>query len=118
MKPCILLLFLIFVFTKVQANKIDALKTDREVEVFMANLLQEKYHNNHSTIHLKKPDSIINYIPCDSTIIRESNIWKKIDFNKDGLTDLFVVIYERDTINSDLSKYAVYVVIDKSKNKF
>jgi len=114
----LILTFLIFFFSGIRANKIDSLKSDKEVEGFIESLFQKIYNVDRYTFSLKKPDSVTNYIPCDSTIYFDSNLWKKIDFNKDGFTDLFAILYQRDTINSSFPSYTVYVVIDLGKDKF
>jgi hypothetical protein len=114
----LILALLTFFHSGLKANKIDSLKTGKEVENFIASLFQEKYGVNHYTFYLKKPDSKINYMPCDSTIQRESEIWNKIDFNQDGFTDLFTIIYRRNSLDSNSTNYIAYVVIDKGKNQF
>lgn len=114
----LLLAVLMFCFKELKANKIDSLKTGKDVEKFIGHLFQEQYNLSYYTFYLKKPDSIKNYIPCDSTVTLDSDTWKKIDFNKDGFTDLFAIIYQQDTINAEFSSYTAYVVIDLGNNRF
>jgi Domain of unknown function (DUF6438) len=116
--PILILAFFICCFEQAKANKIDSLKTGKDVESFISALIKQKYNIDYYTFHLAKPDSVYNYFTCDSTIKWESGIWQKTDFNKDGLTDLFTIIYEMDTINSRFPKYTVYVVIGQKNNKY
>lgn len=113
-----ILTFFICCFKQTKANKIDSLKTGKDVESFISALFKQKYNADYQKFHLLKPDSIKNYFACDSTIKWESDIWQKTDFNKDGLTDLFAIIYQIDTINSHYPKYSVYVVIAQKNNKY
>jgi hypothetical protein len=101
-----------------KANKIDSLKTGKDVESFISSLVKQKYDCRYCIFHLAKPDSVNSYFSCDSTIELESDTWQKTDFNKDGLTDLFAIIYEHDTVNSHFPQYKVYVVIDQKNNKY
>jgi hypothetical protein len=119
MKHFILLLtLLIYSFKQTKANKIDSLKTDKDVESFITSLVKQKYDCRYCKYQLAKPDSVNSYLNCDSTIVWESNIWQKTDFNNDGLTDLFAIIYQQDTVNSRFPEYQVYVVIDQKNNKY
>ena len=119
MKHFVLILsFFIYSLEIVKANKIDSLKTGKDVEKFIATLFLKIYNENYHTFSLKKPDSVKTFIPCDSSVQLGSEIWNKIDFNSDGLTDLFAIIYQRDTLNSDFPRYTIYVVIDQGNNKF
>lgn len=114
----LLLIFLICSFKQTKANKIDSLKTSKDVEFFIASLVKQKYDCRYCIFHLAKPDSVNSYFSCDSTIEWESYVWKKADFNRDGLTDLFAIIYQQDTVNSSFPQYQVYVVVDQKNNKF
>ena len=114
----IIIAFFIFCFQEVNANKIDSLHTDNQVENFITSLYKKGHKSFSCIFRIKKPDSINSLIPCDSTIIRESEKWKKIDFNKDGLTDLFVIVYKIDPQSSDFSQYIPYVVIDHGNTNF
>lgn len=116
--PIFLLTFFICSFKEAKANKIDSLKTGKEVEAFIASLVQQKYDTRFYVFHLAKPDSVESFFRCDSTIKRESNDWQKTDFNKDGLTDLFAIIYQQDTINSHFPGYKIYVVIAQENNQY
>lgn len=113
-----ILAFLIFCFKETKANKIDSLTTGKDIESFISSLVKQKYDCRYCIFHLAKPDSVNNYFTCDSTIERESNVWQKTDFNKDGLTDLFAIIYQQDTVNSHSPEYKVYVVIAQKNNKY
>lgn len=116
--PTLLLIFLICSFKQTKANKIDSLKTGKDVESFISSLVKQKYDCRYCIFNLAKPDSVNSYFSCDSTIEWESDVWKKADFNRDGLTDLFAIIYQQDTVNSRFPQYQVYVVIDQKNNKF
>jgi len=125
MRQTILILaFFICCFEQTKANKIDSLKTDKDVERFISALYKQKHGINYTwynTFHFAKPDSVNYHDRCDSTIKFESGIWQKTDFNNDGLTDLFTIIYKLDTINSqyhDYPEYTVYVVIYQKNNKY
>ncbi len=101
-----------------KANKIDSLTTGKDVEIFVSSLVNQKYDCRYCIFNLSKPDSVNSYFHCDSTIKWESNLWQKTDFNKDGLTDLFAILYQQDTVNSRFAQYKVYVVIDQKNNKY
>jgi len=117
-RPILILIFFICCFKQTKANKIDSLKTGKDVENFISPLLKQKYNTPYYIFHLAKPDSVSNYFNCDSTIEWQSNMWQKIDFNGDGLTDLFTIIYQQDTVNSAFPEYKIYVVIDQQNNKY
>ena len=104
------------------SNTIDSLKTDKEIERFIHGLYVQKYPHSYSNKYdifsIKKPDSIYHVITCDSIISSWSlNKWQKIDFNQDGYTDLFAVIYIRN-INETGSSYHICSVVDKGNNTF
>jgi hypothetical protein len=104
---------------QVKANKIDSLKTDKDVIHFISNLYQQTYERDYYTFSLNRPDSVFNFYSCDSSVLNwRTKNWEKIDFNKDNLTDLFVTLYIRDTINSKAAYYTIYVAIDKGDNHF
>jgi hypothetical protein len=120
MKHLVLILSTLLSFPKLGvANKIDSIKTDKDVTKFIAVLFRETTGMDYYRFSIKKPDSVFNWIPCDTTILNwGTKSWQKIDFNKDGLTDLFAVVYKLDTINSKAAHYTIYTIIDKGNNRF
>ena len=116
--PILIIVFIICSFEQTKANRIDSLKTGKDVESFISPLLKQKYNTPYFKFHLEKPDSVNSYFTCDSTIEWASDMWQKADFNKDGLTDLFTIIYQQDTVNSHSPQYKVYVVIAQKNNKY
>lgn len=120
MKRFLLALLVCICFSKATlANKIDSLRTDENTEQFIRSLFEKTFKMNYYTFSFKRPDSVLKLIPCDSTILNwETKSWQKIDFNKDGLTDLFAAIYKRDTINSVAARYTIYIVMDKGNNQY
>ena len=79
------------------ANKIDSLLTNEEVEKFTARYVSKGYFGSYHKFQLSPPDSLF-YDTFAGEWDPAPN-WKKIDFDQDGLTDLFVVLYLTDTIN-------------------
>ncbi len=109
----ILLIFFILVccFGEAKANKIDSLKTNKEVEDFIRPFLKKINTSPYYVFQLAKPDSVRDIFGCDSTVDRPALLWERMDFDNNGLTDLFAVIYEQDTVNADFPSYKVYVVL-------
>lgn len=116
--PILILAFFLCCSVQVKANKIDSLKTDKDVENFISPILKQKYDIPYYIFQLSKPDSVQNYFGCDSTIEWESGKWQKADYNQDGLADLFAIIYQQDTVNSSHPEYKVYVVIAQKNNQY
>lgn len=119
----LLFLLSLFICTAARANSIDSLKTDEAVLKFINELFIEKYeatsNYHYNTFTFKKPDSTFSLYPCDSLITSwPTKSWQKIDFNKDGLTDLFTIIYQRDTVNSRYAEYTAYAVIADTAKPF
>jgi hypothetical protein len=107
-----LLLFLTLSLTSqyASANKVDDLKTDKDVAVFITSL-DTRFHQKNSQFVVMPTDDIIKSLECDFNI-KAFGIknWEKVDFNNDGLTDLLVIGYWHE--------YTSYVAIDKGNNKF
>ena len=95
---CLLILLCCSILT--YANKIDSLKTSEEVISFIKTLLQKEYKIDQPEISFSYFDNSTasRNSPCGDISPYESlKKWNKADFNNDGLTDLFVSMYEYGT---------------------
>jgi hypothetical protein len=118
----ILLAILILVSCAVFGNTIDLLKTDQDVEKFIGNQYKltypDGYGKNYYVFTIAKPDSVWQDVTCDSTIQNlEFKHWQKLDFNKDGNTDLFAAFYIKNTYGG-WGDFTTCAIIDEGNNKF
>jgi len=110
------ILLTLFFSNLIFGNKIDKLKTTKDVIEFVKTVNPEygivRYKNfEHGIFDIKPIDTIYNYIKCKEIFeISEIKNWQKIDINNDGLTDLIFI--------SHFYGYTQNVIIDKGKNEF
>jgi hypothetical protein len=88
MKKEFLFLAILFCCIISKANKIDNLKTDEDVISFLKPLLQDKFKIDELDISFSTQDN------CNLSSYQSLRKWSKADFNNDGLTDLFVNVYQ------------------------
>lgn len=91
------------------ANKIDSLHSDSQVESFAAKLIPNTSSYSNSIFLLKKPDSIYIFSDCFNDERTGKKQWQKTDFDEDGLTDLFIILYLTDTI-TNTGHYGAYTI--------
>jgi Domain of unknown function (DUF6438) len=103
---------LITLFSKqVLANKIDSLKTDKDVVEFLKSVEENFRSNKYQAIQLKTSETIRQDLNCNGVADEwQVKNWEKTDFNHDGRTDLIIMLYWYD--------YGVYVVMDNGNNSF
>ena len=104
-----LLLFIACLFiTNAFSNKIDLLKSDKDVADFIISL-DSMFTRKHAQRFIVPTDSAI--VQC-SPMAKTAKIhnWEKTDFNNDGATDLLVI--------GNWYDYKPYVVIDIGNNQF
>jgi hypothetical protein len=105
------ILSILIAFQIAKANRVDDLKTDKDVAVFIAQLQKKlsgkggEYFILKSTTSLKRSLTGCNF-PVNSNIRN----WAKLDINKDGLTDLLVMGF----VNS----FRPYLIIDRGEFDF
>ena len=100
MKRSTLLIVLLCCTIFARANKIDSLTTSEEVTAFIKTLLQKEYKIDQPEVSFSYFDNSTasRNSPCGDISPYESlKKWNKADFNNDGLTDLFVTMYEYGT---------------------
>jgi hypothetical protein len=109
-------IIIILISNLIFGNKIDELKTTKEVEDFIKftnpDFAKERFKNyDYGTFRIESNDSIFSKIKCSKVFnINEINNWEKIDLNNDGLTDLLFI--------SHYYGYSQYAIIDKGKDSF
>jgi hypothetical protein len=91
MKEVFFSLAFIFCCCMCKANKIDSLNTDEDVIRFIKPLLQEKFKVDQLDITFSSPGNVTCKNVSDHENLKK---WSKRDFNNDGLTDLFLNIYQ------------------------
>ena len=102
------------------ANKIDSLKTDQDIEVFISKQYSITYQGryNYYNFTIARPDSVFDNYSCDSILPgREFKHWEKTDFNKDGNTDLFAAFYIKN-IYGGWARFITCAIIDEGNHKF
>lgn len=115
MKNPAILLLLLFA-NLIFGNKIDKLKTTKDVVKFVKAIYPEygivKYKNfARGVFDIKPIDTVYNSIRCqDAFTISEIKSWQKIDINNDGLTDLIFISHHYG--------YTQNIIIDKGRSKF
>jgi hypothetical protein len=90
------------------ANSIDSLKTDGEVERFVNKVYKTVYTKSNEELIVLSTDSLLKKLACNG-IARKWNIknWEKVDFDKDGRTDLLV------TVTYQNHRFDVFAIMDK-----
>lgn len=114
MRKSVIILVLIF-SNHVFGNKIDELKTTKEVENFIK-IVNPKFAKvrpdfDRGNFRIESNDTICSKLKC-SEIFNANEIknWEKIDINNDGLTDLLFI--------SHYYGYSQYAIIDKTNDSF
>jgi Domain of unknown function (DUF6438) len=99
------------------ANTIDSLKTEGDVLNFITKLYQIKYDDHFYTFSFKQKDTADADLICDSIVANwPIKNWEKIDFNQDGLTDLFAIVFQQH--KNSVGSYSIYTILDKGDNQF
>ena len=114
MKLCILITFFCGIGFCCSANKIDSLLYDKDVENFAIQLIPKDEGTGYQ---LKKPDSTESFTSCFYNKDTQSPSWKKMDFNRDGLTDLFVTLYSNGAFSSYRAATSV-VILGNDNNQY
>jgi hypothetical protein len=93
------------------SNKIDDLKTDRDVNEFVKAMNPKFVKDKYVKFEIRATDSIAKDLNCNG-IFENWHIrnWEKADITNDGLTDLVFVAHWYD--------YISYALIDKGDNNF
>ena len=106
-----MLIFLLLWSKQALSNKVDELKTDKEVSEFVKTMNPDFAKNKYARFEIKATDSIAKYLNCNG-IFKSWDIknWEKADITNDGLTDLVFVAY--------WSNYISYAFIDMGDNNF
>ncbi|WP_281631716.1 DUF6438 domain-containing protein [Flavobacterium luteolum] len=112
-----LTLIFVIIFSNVAfGNKIDELKTDKDVEDFIKTVAPEFVKKvwkdfDYGNFRIVSTDSIYTNLKCQK-IFNQSDInnWKKVDINNDGLTDLLFIPHYYG--------YSQYAIIDQGSNNF
>ena len=109
-----LLLFLLFFSFAFSAsgNAVDSLKTDNDVLKFVLKVDSNLTYKGESQVTIVPTDTLLKLIKCND-VARQWSVkaWQKVDFNRDGRTDLFVTLKWYNVFH-------VFVVIDKGDNLF
>jgi hypothetical protein len=105
------LIFLLLLSKQVLSNKIDGLKTDKDVNEFVKSMNPDFIKDKDVKFEVQASDSIAKYLSCNG-IFKSWGIknWEKADITNDGLTDLVFVAHWYD--------YISYAFIDTGNNKF
>ena len=104
-------MIMLLISNQLLANRIDSLKTDADVVEFLKSTNADFRSEKFNKIELRSSETIRQDLNCDGIADKwQVKNWEKVDFNKDGLTDLAVMLYWYD--------YGVYVVMDNGNNNF
>jgi len=104
-------MIMLLISNQLLANRIDSLKTDADVLEFLKSTNADFRSEKFNKIELRSTETIRQDLNCDGIADKwQVKNWEKVDFNKDGLTDLAVMLYWYD--------YGVYVVMDNGNNNF
>lgn len=110
------IIFVIIFSNLAFGNKIDELKTDKDVEDFIKTAAPEFVKKvwkdfDWGNFRIVSTDSIYSYLKCQKIFSRsEINNWQKIDINNDGLTDLLFIPHYYG--------YSQYAIIDEGNGTF
>ncbi len=109
--PRLVLIILLLLSKHALSNKIDDLKTDREVNEFVKTINPGFFQDEHVKFEIRSTDSIAKDLNCNG-IFQSWHIknWEKADITNDGLTDLVFVTHWYD--------YISYALIDKGDDNF
>ncbi|OCX50779.1 hypothetical protein BEL04_18775 [Mucilaginibacter sp. PPCGB 2223] len=112
MRISFIALLLAFFANSVFSNKIDNLKTDKDVADFIISLSPNIQKGQDRVKFIIKPTDVLRKeLACDGIAEKwQINNWEKFDFNEDGLTDIIVT--------SHWYNYDVYVAMDNGDNTF
>ena len=88
----LLLLFLMLFSQQVFSNRIDSLKTDEDVKIFLKSINADLATKSFVNYELKPADTTAKYLNCEG-IFKSWDIrnWEKADITNDGLTDLIFI---------------------------
>ena len=105
------ILLILIAFHIAKANRVDDLKTDKDVAVFIAGLQKKLPGKDREDFMLKATASLKRSLTgCNFPINSTVRNWAKLDINKDGLTDLLVMGF----VNS----FRPYLIIDRGEFDF
>ncbi|MGC4101196.1 DUF6438 domain-containing protein [Ferruginibacter sp.] len=100
------------------ANRIDSLKSDREVIAFVSELALKDYNSEIYTISFRKKGSSPDEVQCEKTFFKSDNKnWEKADFNRDNLTDLFAIVSLEYKNNAE-PFYKCFAIVDNGRGQF
>jgi hypothetical protein len=90
------------------ANKVDNLKSDKDVSAFIAEVQKKLPKKNRYYFTLVSISELKKRLAtCDYPPDVDAQNWAKLDINSDGLSDLVV-----------MSLAGAYLILDKGKNNF
>ena len=97
---------------KILGNRIDALKTTKDIVEFAKSIYPKFAKNGSGNMKIKTTDSIAEDLYCNG-FFKAWNVknWEKIDINNDGNTDLIFQAYW-------LNEYSPYAIVYNGKNNF
>ncbi|MBS7787021.1 hypothetical protein KIH23_06905 [Flavobacterium sp. CYK-55] len=112
----LILIFVIIFSNAAFGNKIDELKTDKDVEDFIKIVAPEFVKKiwkdyDRGNFRIVSTDTIYANLKCQKVFNKsEINNWEKVDINNDGLTDLLFIPHYYG--------YSQYIIIDEGNNNF
>ena len=104
------IIFLLMLSNVIFANKIDDLKTSKDIENFVKEVeprfAKEKFKDwDYGNFRIVSTDSVYEGLKCNEHFSKsEIKNWQKVDINNDGLTDLLFIPH--------FYGYSQYVIID------
>ncbi|MEO6723200.1 MAG: DUF6438 domain-containing protein [Ferruginibacter sp.] len=109
---------LIFVTNFALANKIDFIKTDKDVLKFFTELYKKEYADDSYVFLIGKPDPTYRDFICDSVSLTWNvKEWQKVDFDEDNCTDLFIRVFFRNRVN-DGGQFEIFTVMGNNNNTY